>query len=248
MLGHIQAFGLMDPSYDWGAVFNSIVNTALTVHKDSSAATGLLPDFIVHIGGKWQLPTGRVLEAETDNHYSWNACRLFMRLAPAYCAGPNAALLPMIKTANAFIKSNSGGQPNNIKAVYTMSGVPTGQYTSLAFQAPFMNAAQIAGDQAWLNTLFNYVDAKGAEGYYADSIKLVSLLLATNNYQYPSLTSGPAPQPQPLPAPVPSPAPQPQPQPSPVPTPVPTPVPAPVPTPVPTPKQQWQCKKCVKVA
>jgi hypothetical protein len=76
----------------------------------------------------------------------------------------------------------SGQNPDNIYSGYQLNGTPLTKANSLAFQAPFMLSAAVSRDQAWLNTLYQYVLQSGLQGYYADSIKLLCMTLITGNY------------------------------------------------------------------
>ena len=84
-----------------------------------------------------------------------------------------------------WIQSSSGGNAQKIYAGYTLTGTKLSgsNYFTAFFAAPFGVAAMTGGEaqQKWLNDIYNGVKTLH-EGYYEDSVNLLSLLIMTGNY------------------------------------------------------------------
>jgi hypothetical protein len=87
---------------------------------------------------------------------------------------------------NGWIKTTTGGDPGKIIDGYRLDGGTLGEGDSAAFIAPFGVAALVdAGHQAWLDAIWRWLVGHGSEGYYADSIKLISLIVMSGNWWSP---------------------------------------------------------------
>lgn len=186
MVMHLKVFALLDTPNTalWNRVHATIMNVCSTIFSKNSPNTGFLPDFAVYKSGAWAPTPGQILEAGTDKDYSWNSCRIFMRLATEFF-DPNSTqtgLRSMIQKSNDFIKASCGQDPNRIYSGYSLAGNALNQDTDLAYQAPFMLSAVVSNDQAWLNKLYDYVIKQQNGSYYGDSIKMLCLLMVTGNY------------------------------------------------------------------
>ena len=73
-----------------------------------------------------------------------------------------------------------------MRAGYTLRGRPLVDYGSMAFTAPFAVAAMSdPGGQEWLDALWAAMASGSSEGYYADSIRLQSMLVVSGNWWAP---------------------------------------------------------------
>jgi hypothetical protein len=72
---------------------------------------------------------------------------------------------------------------------YALDGTATGSSPELAFVAPLMVSAMIepesGSNQAWLDALWGFVTTHDAGDYYGDSIKMLSMLVASGNWWVP---------------------------------------------------------------
>jgi hypothetical protein len=93
-----------------------------------------------------------------------------------------AALTPI----NAWIQKQTSGDPSKIVDGYSLAGDATGSSAVLAFVAPFGVGAMVdAKNQAWLDAIWKQVVANPKTEYYGDTIKMLTLLIMSNNWFQP---------------------------------------------------------------
>ncbi len=94
---------------------------------------------------------------------------------------------------NDWIADETGGNPGGIRPGYALDGnVTGGDYTDMCFVAPFGVAAMVGSShQAWLNSVWDFVVDEGAEGYYQDTVKLLSMMAMSGNWWTPESISCP---------------------------------------------------------
>uniref|UniRef100_UPI0010F736E6 glycosyl hydrolase family 8 n=1 Tax=Chitinivorax sp. B TaxID=2502235 RepID=UPI0010F736E6 len=197
MFNHLRAFYQATGDAFWRDVLDLAYSIALQVQHDYSANTGLLPDFALRqSNGRFAPPPGKVLEADTDNKYAWNACRIPLRFAMDYLLTGDARALPILNTLNNWIRSNSGERADHVMAGYDLSGKPLANYSSLAFSAPFAVSAMVSNNnQAWLNKLWDHISKTDDKSYYADSIKMLSMIAVSGLWR--GIEGNPTPTPTP---------------------------------------------------
>ena len=65
-------------------------------------------------------------------------------------------------------------------------------YNSDAFTGPLTVAATVGGDQAWLDKMWAYVvGPESGDGYFEHSLKLLSMIMITQNWWDPTTASCP---------------------------------------------------------
>jgi endo-1,4-beta-D-glucanase Y len=180
---HFSAFAAVTGEPRWEAVRAA----HLRLIRRLPGRTGLLPDF-VRTDGRPRPAGPRFLESRDDGRFSWNACRTPWRI------GTDAALSgdPRSRAAAAklsrWARRRTDGRPGRIRAGYTLGGKPLVRYGSMAFTAPFLVAAMSDSGRAgarWRDRLWRAVAAAPPDGYYPDSIRLQSLLVASGNWWSP---------------------------------------------------------------
>jgi hypothetical protein len=91
-----------------------------------------------------------------------------------------------VQKLSQWIRTSTGGVPENIGGGYRLDGTPLNTWEDTFFIAPFAVAAMTgssAADQAWLNSLYNYIHQRhNTDDYYADTVTLQSLLAVTGNF------------------------------------------------------------------
>jgi endo-1,4-beta-D-glucanase Y len=189
MPSHFKAFRRGSGVARWDDVVDksyAIIDYLQTSH---AASTGLLPDFAVGADGSTPSPANSGWLETNDGTYSWNACRAPWRIGTDYLMSGDARSQAAVRRLNAFIREATGGDPAAVRAGYQLDGTPTADYAELAFVAPFMVSAMVepetGSNQAWLDALWGYVTTHDDGGYYADSIKLISMLVASGNWWAP---------------------------------------------------------------
>ncbi len=178
MPGHFRAFAAATGDARWERVRARVLRLARRVPR----RPGLLPDFVVR--GRPARPG--YLEGRHDGHYAWNACRTPWRIGTDAALSGDAAARAAAARVSHWIRAKARGRPARVRAGYTLRGRPLVKYGSMAFTAPFAVAAMSdRGGQAWLDALWAAMASGGSEGYYADSIRLQSMLVVSGSWWAP---------------------------------------------------------------
>ena len=189
----VSHFKIFAQFYDsrWTNVANRCYNI-INIVQSNYSSSGLLPDFLYTTNGNpdVMIPPGKIIESVHDGEYHYNACRDPWRITIDYLlSGDLRAKNSMVKISD-FIKSKTSANPDNIVDGYHLNGNAYGGGFSLAFAAPFGVAAMVDSTyQDWLNDLYNKCISAGKEGYYEDTINLLSLFVMTGNWWAPSFVT-----------------------------------------------------------
>jgi endo-1,4-beta-D-glucanase Y len=188
MLDHFRAFGALTGSAGWTVTVDKIYALADTLQTKFSPATGLLPDFVTDTQtSSPRPPNGELLESDNDDDYGWNSCRVPWRFGTDWVVSGDPRAKQVLERINRWIKNAAGGDPKKVIDGYRLDGGSFGGGDSAAFIAPFGVAALVdASHQDWLDAIWTWlVRPDGTEGYYADSIKLLSLIVMSGNWWSP---------------------------------------------------------------
>jgi endo-1,4-beta-D-glucanase Y len=188
--GHFRSWQNATEDRDWSRVIDAGYAMLGGVQSRFSAKTGLPPDFVIAVDREPRPPAGKHLEGKHDGHYSYNACRVPLRLGLDFLlyAEPRAkaALAPM----NTWVKLRTEGRPQNIVAGYELDGkIIDRNDRSMAFTACFgVGAMCDAAHQDWLNALWDFIVASDDPGdrYYARTLKMLCLIAMSGNWWSPS--------------------------------------------------------------
>ena len=184
--GHFRSFQRLTGDTDWSRMIDSGYTMFNRLQSGSAGKTGLLPDFFLIVDGEPRTPKGKVLEGKHDGHYSYNACRVPLRLGLDFLLHgeprAKAALMPI----NAWLKTATGGKPGRIVAGYDLAGkVLDRDDRSMAFTACFgVGAMCDAAHQEWLNALWDHIVASDEpdDRYYARTLKMLCLIAMSGNW------------------------------------------------------------------
>jgi endoglucanase len=188
MPGHFQSFSTAIARGAWRNLLDRSYTTMQQVAASAAPQTGLLPDFIKSPRANPRPANANFLEGSNDGKYSYNACRDPLRIAVHFLTTGDTRARDLVQKMNLFIKSKTGGDPQKIRAGYSLAGAPVSgsDYFTNAFAAPFAVGAMVdASNQAWLNKAYDAVVAQSPEGYYEDTIKLLALLALSGNWWAP---------------------------------------------------------------
>lgn len=195
MPDHYRSFLAATGDATWTSVLNRtylIVDALQDVH---GPATGLLPDFVVDpLGTPDPAPAG-FLEGANDGAYDYNACRDPWRLGTDFLVAGEARAGTAVQAINVWIRATTGGDPTDIRSGYQLGGSASANsnYLSMAFVAPFGVGAMVdAANQSWLNAIWDLVVATpvSAEGYYENTLKLLSMIVMSGNWWAPQAVAG----------------------------------------------------------
>jgi endoglucanase len=189
MPDHFRAFAAATGDRDWAKVTDTCYRLIGVMQADFSAATGLIPDFIINVDQSPAPPPGKHLEGKHDGHFYFNSCRVPLRLGIDFLLHGEPRAKSALEKMNAWIKADTGGRPDRVCAGYQLDGKPTSKSDrSLAFTACFGVAAMTdAAHQPWLNALWDYtVDTDSQDDrYFARTLKMLSLIAMSGNWWSP---------------------------------------------------------------
>ena len=196
MTDHLLAFAAADAknASRWARAYATVAQAVNDQFSNGSAATGLMPDFMVREGALWVPTPGKYLETRHDGDFSYNACRTPWRLAMSWILQGRGEVLAAQQQQARWIRTLTGGVPNRIRAGYFVLNGVNGEayvhYDDLAFTAPMAVNAMLGGPegQAWMNALWDSLtggDYPPVVDYYGDSLRLLSLLVVSGNWWQP---------------------------------------------------------------
>ncbi len=188
MIDHFRAFRAATGDTAWDTIRTAHQNLITNLQNQYAPNTGLLPDFVVTTNTTPKPAPGQVLEDPNDGKYWWNSCRVPWRIGADGVTSGNSASLASARKLNTWIKSKTGGNPNNIAVGYSLSGTAISSGSEPAFFAPFAVAAMTdAGSQAWLDAIWNKMinTSFTSNDYYSTSIQLQVMIIASGNYWVP---------------------------------------------------------------
>ncbi len=196
LLGHYRSFLDATLDADWTGLVDATYSLIYTLQTGVSAATGLLPDFVVDVPGTPAPASPGFLEGPNDGAYYFNACRTPWRIATDFLVSAEPRAKTAVQAMTAWVRSESAEDPSAIRAGYTLAGGPAvdSDFLSMAFVAPLGVAAMVdAGNQAWLNDVWDLVVATpiSAEGYYENTLKLLSMVVMSGNWLAPQSVGAP---------------------------------------------------------
>ena len=186
MPGHFRSFQHATGDADWSRVIEAGYGMLDGLQTRFAAKTGLLPDFVIAVDREPHPPAGKHLEGKHDGHFSYNSCRVPLRLGLDFLLHgeprAKAALMPM----NAWLKTATGGKPERIVAGYDLAGkILDRDDRSMAFTACFgVGAMCDAAHQEWLNALWDHITASDDpdDRYYARTLKMLCLIAMSGNW------------------------------------------------------------------
>ena len=182
MTGHFQAYHAATGDAAWLQVRDTAYGLVADLTRSHAPATGLLPDFVVGDPPR-PAPPG-FLERPQDGAYSWNSCRVPLRLAADLAHTDSQAARAALLRLSTWLRQATGGDPAAIRAGYALDGTPLSSNRSLAFTAPFL--AGCLADPAAGEFLAKGWKLLGVPGsYYEDALSMLSMLLISGNWWAP---------------------------------------------------------------
>jgi endo-1,4-beta-D-glucanase Y len=195
MPAHLRSFAQASGDGRWTQLLDATYALIDTMQSSYAPSTGLLPDFIESALTTPKPAAANFLEGANDGAYDYNACRVPWRVGTDAALNGEARARSAAQRLTSWIRGATGDDPSRIASGYKLNGtVSSGaNYQSMAFIAPFGVAAMgDAGNQAWLNAIWDEVVGTpvSAEGYYENSIKLLSMLVMSGNWWAPEAVRG----------------------------------------------------------
>jgi len=195
MLGHFKSYAAATGETDWTGLVDSLYDVVDELQTDDAPSTGLLPDFAVNPATTPEPAPAGFLEGANDGAYNYNACRTPWRIGTDFVVSGDTRAHTAAQRINTWIKDSTAGDPEEIRSGYALSGTPLAgtDYLSMAFIGPFGVGAMVdSSNQAWLNAIWDLVTETpiGAEHYYENTIKLLTMIVMSGNWWAPQTVSG----------------------------------------------------------
>lgn len=184
MTAQLRAYGDATGDNFWYEAVDTAYNLVDAISTNYSTATGLMPDFVV--GQSPQPAAPYFLEADTDDDYSWNACRFPWRIAMDYGHYQSSKSKAALTKVMDWAVEKTNGDPSAYKAGYTLSGSPLVSYSSHAFLSPLLAASTVDSKyQSFLNAGWNTIK-DNYYSYYDASITMLCMLYISGNWWVPT--------------------------------------------------------------
>jgi endo-1,4-beta-D-glucanase Y len=189
MLDHLRAFAAYDPDHDWNKVVTRTEAVIQEFTAKYSATANLLSDFVVGANTTSPKPApANYQENQPDNIVGYNSVRVPWHMGTdALVYGSPVATSVATKESNSY-KAKAGGNPAKIYPHTKLDGTPsnTGDQCECA-NDPVGVAAMAAGDQAWTDSLWNYLATNPfSDTYYGETIKMLVYLVMAGDYWTPA--------------------------------------------------------------
>lgn len=185
---HFRSFGAASGDGLWTGLNDSTFAMIAALRSGFSPGKGLLPDFVKSPVAAPAPVAAGFLEGANDGAYHYNACRDPWRIGTDYLVSGDPRAKAEVLALTGWIEGATGGDPAKIRAGYKLDGTPSAgsDYLTMAFAAPFGVAAMADGaHKPWLNELWTTISSSPSEGYYEDSIQLLSMIVMSGNWWAP---------------------------------------------------------------
>jgi endo-1,4-beta-D-glucanase Y len=185
MLDHFRAFGTATGNASWKQTVDSVYTLVDLMQQKFSPKTGLLPDFVVNTQAMPQPAPSKYLEKETDGEYFYNSCRVPMRLGSDYLVSGDARAKTAVNKITTWAMKETNSDPWAFQSGYKLSGAKGTLQggPSEAFISPLGVAAMVGSDQQWLDKIWSGMTI--SQGYYGDSLTLLSMIMMSGNWWSP---------------------------------------------------------------
>ncbi|HRI07898.1 MAG TPA: glycosyl hydrolase family 8 [Nannocystaceae bacterium] len=182
---HFRSFAAAAGPASWEGLLDATYELVAVMQATHAPATGLLPDFIRAPLATPKPAESGFLEGPTDGAYAYNACRDPWRLATDFLVSGDPRPRAAVQAMTAWIRQATADDPAQIRAGYRLDGAPQqgSGYLTMAFVAPFGPAAMVDADhQTWLDAIWDESIAADPEGYYEDTLRLLSMIVMSGNW------------------------------------------------------------------
>lgn len=186
MPDHFRAFARRVDTA-WTPVLDAHLALVADMQARFAAETGLLPDFVVSTNTTPRPASAGFLESPRDGMYNYNACRDPWRIGIDAALSGDVRSRAAVRRISRFFRAATDKLPDRVRDGYSLAGEALVEYQTMTFVAPLAVAALSESDtsQVWLNRLWKAMVAAEPQGYYPDSIKLLSMLAVSRNWLAP---------------------------------------------------------------
>ena len=196
MMDHFRIFSKVTGDQRWLQVIDRSYSILQKLQKEPANTSGLIPDFIENAQTETPKPAGvgingskrKYLESAHDGDFSYNSCRVPLRLAIDYLVSGDRRARAVVRQITKGIKQLSAQDPSKIVDGYTLNGVRIGKNPDLAFISPLAVAAMLDRPHPqWINGLWDLMlnHSPKDNDYYGNTLKLISMLVISGNWYVP---------------------------------------------------------------
>ncbi|MBC7485710.1 MAG: T9SS type A sorting domain-containing protein [Cytophagaceae bacterium] len=188
MFDHMRAFKAHTNDMIWDQLAANLYNVYERIYTNYSPNTGLISDFVMYDPAQ-PAPPGKPQadEGSTTGDYSYNACRVPLRLVMDFAHYGTTSPKPYLNKMVSWARSKTGENPAKFGAGYKLNGTALSgsDYESGCFISPMVAASVIdPNNQKWLNDGWVYM--KGSkDGYYEDTYNAMCMLFVSGNWWIP---------------------------------------------------------------
>jgi hypothetical protein len=176
--------------HDWKKVITrteAILNEFTSAY---SATGGLMSDFVVNADTTSPKPAPAAYqENQPDNIVGYNSIRVPWHLGTdaLLCGGTAATSVAIATKESACLKGESGGNPQHVYPHTNLNCTPYSTSDTAEEAGDSVGpAAMAAGDQAWTDTIWNYLATNPfGDGYYGETIKTLVTIVMAGDYWNP---------------------------------------------------------------
>lgn len=184
MMDHMRAFYEATGDSIWLKVIDNLYQVYFTFSNKYSPTTGLISDFVVGNPPK-PCPPDFLDEYPETNTYSYNACRVPLRMVMDYGLYGSKDAYDICKRLIYWVKQKTNDEPSAIVDGYKLDGTATGNSPEAVFIAPFVATSVISKkNQDFLNEGWHFIKNR-REDYYSDSYNLLCMLFISGNWWKP---------------------------------------------------------------
>jgi endoglucanase len=191
MYDHFRIFAKYGDAQRWNNALDTCYELADEIVSNFASSTGLQPDFVVNDPPEPAEPF--FLEGEHDGNYSYNACRVPLRLAVDFGHNNESRAKDLLSKLVTWAVEESMNNPALFMAGYTLDGkvVDGVDYADIAFVGPLTAGAAYSPDNQYFVN-YGWGLMTGAVGdfheerdYFSQSLSLMSMLFLTGNWWSP---------------------------------------------------------------
>ena len=192
MFDHMRAFKAHTNDVIWDQLATNLYAVYETIYANHSSTTGLISDFVMYDPPQPAPPRQpQADEGNTTGDYSYNACRVPLRLVMDFAHYGTTSPKPYLTKMASWAKSTTANDPTQFQAGYKLNGTPLSgaNYQSACFISPMIAAAVIDPvNQQWVNDGWNYMKATRGS-YFEDSYNMLCVLFVSGNWWIPNNTA-----------------------------------------------------------
>ena len=185
---HFRSYFTATGDAFWMEAVDSVYRIVTGFQARHSPMTGLFPEYMFNTSTEPVPATPNYLGEPNSGAFTADALLTIFRFASDHVIA--GATDPRGKAAlarlNNWIQATTGGNPATIARGYRLDGTALAPGPAPEFEAAFAATAMVdASNQAWLDALWKRMSAPAMTNSFADTVRLLSMILVTGNWWVP---------------------------------------------------------------